>query len=90
MIAAIRIRNRTAEATPIPRVTPSLWVVAELVPSVVVGVVESPSLFGIAVVVDMVADVSVIVVDAGALVKGVVVSPLVEISEIIILMNFYS
>ena len=87
-MAAIRIRNRTAVATPIPRVTPSLWVVAELV-LFVVGVVDSPSLFGFVVVVDMVADVSVlvlvVVVDAGALVEGGLVSPLVEISEIIIL-----
>ena len=52
----------------------------------VVGVAESPSLFGIGVVVDIVADVSVlvvvVVVDTGALVKGGLVSPLVEISEI--------
>ena len=86
MMAAIRIRNRTAVATPIPRVTPSLWVVAELV-LFVVGVAESPSLFGIDVVVDIVADVSVlvfvVVVGTGALVEGDVVSPLVEISEII-------
>ena len=83
MMAAIRIRNRTAVATPIPRVTPSLWVVAE----VVLFVVESLSLFEIIVVDDMVADVSVlvlvVVVDAGTLVEGDVVSPLVEISEII-------
>ena len=87
MMAAIRIRNRTAVATPIPRVTPSFCVVAELV-LFVVGVAESPSLFGIVVVVDMVAGVSVlvlvVVVDAGALVDGGVVSPLVEISEIIL------
>ena len=83
MTAAIRIRNRIAVATPIPRVAPSLWVVAELV----LFVAESPFLFGIVVVVDMVAGVSVlvvvVVVGAGALVEGDVVPPLVEISEII-------
>ena len=89
MTAAIRIRNRIAVATPIPRVAPSFWVVAELV-LFVFGVVESPLLFGIAVVVDMVADVTVlvvvvVVVGAGALVEVDVVSLLVEISEIFIL-----
>ena len=81
MMAVIRISDRTAVATPIPRVTPSLWVVAELVPFVV-DVVESPSLFGIVVVVDMVAGVSVLVVVV--VVEGGLVSPLVEISEIIL------
>ena len=50
MMAAIRISDRTAVATPIPRVTQTFWVVAELV-LFVVGVAESPSLFGIDVVV---------------------------------------
>ena len=72
IMAVTNTRNRRAEVTPIPSISPPLWVVAGLV-LFVLGVVESPLLSGMTVVV---------VVDDEDDVVVIVDSFLVEISEI--------
>ena len=72
IMAAANTRNRRAEVTPIPSISPPLWVVAGLV-LFVLGVVESPLLVGMTVVVVVVDEDDVVVI---------VDSFLMEISEI--------
>ena len=73
IMAVTNTRNRRAEVTPIPSISPPLWVVAGLV-LFVLGVVESPLLFGMTVV--------VVVVDENDDVVVIVDTFLMEISEI--------